>query len=244
VTGGLVPGDVRIGLIVPSSNTVMEVDLYRRLPARFHVHTARMFLEETTPEGESEMLDEHVMPAARDLGTARPHAVVFGCTSAGALRGNAYDVELCDRIAAVTGAQTISTIASVREAVDRRGAGRVGIITPYVDALNDRIRASIEADGVGVAAIHGLGIDENFAIAQVTPDRIVDFAATSFAGAGIELLFASCTNFRAFDALEAIADALGVPVVTSNQAVVEAVMRRFGATGEAPPLGDRVAPAR
>ncbi len=118
---------VRIGLIVPSSNTVMEVDLYRRLPDRFQLHTARMFLEETTPEGEAVMLDDHVMPAARDLGTARPHAVVFGCTSAGALRGDAYDVELCARISAVTGAETISTIASVRDAIARRGAGRIGV---------------------------------------------------------------------------------------------------------------------
>ena len=165
---------VRIGLIVPSSNTVMEVDLYRRLPDRFQVHTARMFLEETTPEGEAVMLDEHVMPAARDLGTARPHAVVFGCTSAGALRGDAYDVQLCADISAVTGAETISTIASVRDAIARRGARRIGVITPYVESLNAKIRASIEADGVEVAGIHGLGIDENFAIAEVTPERIVD----------------------------------------------------------------------
>jgi maleate isomerase len=234
---------VRIGLIVPSSNTVMEVDLYRRLPAPFAVHTARMFLEETTAEGEAVMLDEHVMPAARDLGTARPHAVVFGCTSAGALRGNAYDVRLCSEIAAETGAETISTIASVRESIARRGARRIGIITPYVDALNEKIRASIEADGVEVAAIHGLGIDENFAIAEVTPDRIVEFAHGSFAGASIDLVFASCTNFHAVDAIEGIERALGVPAVTSNLAVLEAVMGRFGSAAAASTPSDRAGPA-
>lgn len=40
----------RVGLIVPSSNTVAEVDFYRRLPAGATLHTARMYLEETTPE--------------------------------------------------------------------------------------------------------------------------------------------------------------------------------------------------
>ena len=44
------------------------------------------------------MLDEFALPAARDLGTARPDVVVFGCTSAGALRGNDYDAQLCERI--------------------------------------------------------------------------------------------------------------------------------------------------
>jgi maleate isomerase len=203
-----------------------------------------MFLEETTPEGEAVMLDEHVMPAARDLGTARPHAVVFGCTSAGALRGNDYDVELCERIAEVTGAETISTIASVREAIERRDGSRIGIVTPYVEALNERIKAAVEADGVEVAAIHGLGIDENFTIAEVEPDRITRFATEAFGDGGIDLLFASCTNFRAYDAMAPIEDALGVPVVTSNQAVVEAVLRRFEATDPATGSMRAAAPGR
>jgi maleate isomerase len=223
---------VRVGLIVPSSNTVMEVDLHRRLPAHVQVHTARMFLEETTPEAESVMLDEHVMPAARDLATVRPHAVVFGCTSGGALRGNEYDRELCERIAAVTGGAAISTIASVRAAIARRGARRVGVITPYVDALNAKIRASIEADGVEVAWIDGLGIEENFAIAEVPVDRIVRFAVESFSGGDVDLVFASCTNFHAVDAMDRIEATLAVPVVTSNHAVLEAVLRRFASASE------------
>lgn len=231
---------VRIGLIVPSSNTVMEVDLYRRLPERAQVHTARMFLEETTPEAEAVMLDEHVMPAARDLATARPHAVVFGCTSGGALRGNDYDDELCREISAVTGVDTISTIASVREAIARRSARRIGVITPYVEALNEKIRSSIEADGVEVGGIHGLGIEENFAIAEVAPDRIVRFAQECFGSARIDLLFASCTNFHALDAVAGIESSLGFPVVTSNQAVLEAVTLRFGQVGEPALAEDRV----
>jgi maleate isomerase len=179
------------------------------------------------------MLDEHVMPAARDLATARPHVTVFGCTSGGALRGNAYDRDLCRRISDVTGVDTVSTIASVREAIARRDGRRVGIITPYVDALNERIRASIEADGVEVAGIHGLGIDENFAIAQVPPERIVALAVGSFRDVAVDLVFVSCTNFRAIDAIDGIEAALGAPVVTSNLAVLEALRPRFGPAGEA-----------
>ena len=77
--------------MIPSSNTMMEVDFARDVPPGISVHTARMFMEDTTPAGENRMLDEFALPAARDLGTARPDVVVFGCTSAGALRGNDYD---------------------------------------------------------------------------------------------------------------------------------------------------------
>jgi maleate isomerase len=214
----------RIGLLVPSSNSVMEVDFYRRVPAGVTIHTARMFMEETTPEAESEMLDEFTFPAARALATVRPHAIVFGCTSAGALRGNAADARLCEELAEETGIPVVSTIASVRRAIGRRNSRKVGVITPYVDELNQKIKESLEADGLEVVGIDGLGITENFAIAQVRPEDIVDFAERSFGDSDIDLLFASCTNFRALEAVDAIEERIGVPALSSNLAVLEGVL--------------------
>jgi maleate isomerase len=224
----------RVGLLIPSSNTVMEVDFYRRLPAGATLHTGRMYMESTTPEGEGEMLDSYAMPAARDVGTARPDVVVFGCTSAGALRGNDYDRELCEQIQGETGAVVVSVIASVRSAIASRGAARVGVVTPYVEALNQKIKASLEADGLEVVAIHGLGITENFTIADVEPADIASFAAERLGALDIDLAFASCTNFRAMDAIPLIERRLGRPVVTSNQAALEATLEAI----EAAPVPD------
>jgi maleate isomerase len=221
----------RVGLMIPSSNTMMEVDFARDLPAGVALHTARMYMEDTTPAGESRMLDEFALPAARDLGTARPDVVVFGCTSAGALRGNDYDAQLCERIAELTGAPVVSTIGAVRAAIEASGAGRIGVITPYVDELNEKIRASLEADGTQVAAIAGLGITENFEIAEVSAEAIIAFAERALgplaADGSIGLAFASCTNFGAMAARPAIAERLGLPVVTSNQAVLAAAVARL-----------------
>lgn len=216
----------RIGLMIPSSNTMMEADFARELPAGWTVHTARMYLEDTTAAGEYRMLDEFTLPAARDLGTARPHVVVFGCTSAGALRGSDYDRDLCERISELTGAPTVSTIQAVRTAIERASARRVGIVTPYVDELNDRIRASIEADGVEVVRIAGLGMTENYEIARVPADRITEFAVQVLGGLDIDLVVASCTNFGAMEAIGDLAARLGRPVVTSNQAALAAAVER------------------
>jgi maleate isomerase len=219
----------RVGLLVPSSNTVMEPDLWRALPPGATLHTARMYLEDTTPEGESRMLDEHVLPAARDLATARPDLIVFGCTSAGALRGNDYDAELCRRISDLSGVPTVSVIASVRRAIAASGARRVGMVTPYVDALNQRIKESVEADGVQVARIAGLGISDNFEIATVPVERILDFAGRTLGRLDIDLAFVSCTNFPAVEALPELERRLGLPVVTSNQAAIAAVLASLAA---------------
>jgi maleate isomerase len=205
----------RVGLIVPSSNTVAEVDFYRRLPPDVTLHTARMYLDEVTPEAEAVMLDEHLPGALRDLATVHPDVVVFACTSAGTLRGNDYEQELIDRIAEETGARAVSVAHAVRQAIAGR---RVGVLTPYVESVNDLIRASLEEDGIEVAALHGMGISSNAEIGAVEPERIADFAKRC--DEDFELLFISCTNFRALEARELI----DRPVLTSNQAAFEAVM--------------------
>lgn len=216
---------MRLGLIVPSSNTVAEVDFYRRLPDEVTLHTARMYLDEVTPEDEAVMLDEHLPAALRDLATVRPDVVVFACTSAGALRGNAFEARLVRRIGSVTGARVVvSVAAAVRAAIVRAGGGRVGVATPYSEAINDKIRASLEEDGVGIARIHGMGIVSNASIGAVEPASIVDFAFERFADGEIDLLFVSCTNFRAFEARDELSAELGVPVITSNQVAFEAAL--------------------
>ena len=229
----------RVGLMIPSSNTMMEVDFTRDLPPGHALHTARMYMEDTTPAGENRMLYEFALPAARDLGTARPDVVVFGCTSAGALRGNDYDTELCRQISELTGAPVVSTIGAVRTAIEASGAASVGVITPYVDELNEKIKASIEDDGIDVAGISGLGITDNFAIAEVDQDQIVAFAESALgplaASGAIDLVFASCTNFGAMAARPAIAERLGLPVVTSNQAVLAAAVARLRTLWSPPP---------
>ncbi|MGI9951047.1 aspartate/glutamate racemase family protein [Moorellaceae bacterium AZ2] len=211
----------RLGLIVPSSNSVMEVDFYRHLPSHITLHVARMYLKDTTVAGEEEMLDIHFPRALKDLATVEPHAIVFGCTSAGALRGNAYDEELCRQISTVAGCPAISTVASVRGVLKRRGIQKVAVITPYVESLNLRIRKSLEDDGLVVATIAGLGIDYNFAIAGVPPEEILAFALKTLEGQEVDGVFLSCTNFRALEIKERLEYLTGLPVVTSNQAALE-----------------------
>ncbi len=224
----------RVGLLIPSSNSVMEVDFYRNLPEDATVHTGRMYMVETTAAGEDRMLREFTMPAAEAVGTAHPHVTVFGCTSAGALYGDEYDRELCARIGSVTGSVPISVIASVNRELRATGAKRVAIITPYVDELNVRIQASVEAEGFEVASLHGMGITTNFDIAEVKPPQIVEFIRERLGGrVPADALFISCTNYNAISALPLLREVYNVPIVTSNLAALNAVRRELARLGEA-----------
>ena len=104
---------MRIGLIVPSSNTVMEPDFHRQLGPANIVSTARIFLEEVTREAEIRMLEEDLPRAVDQIRTTAPDIVVFGCTSAGALGTLAHDARIRDSIAKGSGAKTVTVLQAV-----------------------------------------------------------------------------------------------------------------------------------
>ncbi|WP_046866747.1 maleate cis-trans isomerase family protein [Microvirga massiliensis] len=219
---------IRIGLLVPSSNTVMENDLHKGLPKeRYTVHTARMYLEETTRAGEIEMIEEHAPKAAADVGTAGLDLLVFGCTSGGSLFGLDYDRKVCRDLGILARCPTLGTISAVNEALDARGFKRLAVITPYIDDLTEAVARAAENNGRKVVAAHGMGIDVNVELATPGPAEIVAFATDRLRGMEMDGVFVSCTNFRALDALAELEAALGVRVVTSNSAVLEGIRKKF-----------------
>ncbi len=193
----------RLGILLPSSGTVREVDFYRRVPAGVSVHSARMRLTRATEDDEVRMLDAHTMPAAEDLATIHPD-VVFSCTSAGALRGRAYDASLCADIGRVTGAPVVCTLTAVGEALRAAGARSVALVTPYPEPITAHVRASLEADGFRVTAAAGLGLADSLDIAAVEPADIQRFAVEIFRRAPADAVCLACCTFRAYDARDEI----------------------------------------
>jgi maleate isomerase len=82
---------LRIGLIVPSSNTVMEPDFHQQMGRTAIISTTRIFLEEVTREEELRMLHNDLPKATELIRTTAPDVVIFGCTSAGALGTLAHE---------------------------------------------------------------------------------------------------------------------------------------------------------
>ena len=228
-TGNRPDPRARVALVVPSSNTVMENDLHAALPKdRVTVHTARMYLTETTPEAEERMIERDAPKAADDLGTLNPDVLVFGCTSGGSLHGLDFDARICRDLGRRAGCPAIGVISSVAEALRRRELGTVAVITPYIDSLTEAVGRTVREGGIDVVAAHGMGIDVNVALADPTPDDIADFAEERLRGLTFDGLFVSCTNFRALEAIGRLEKIFDCPVVTSTSATIEALRGRLG----------------
>lgn len=220
----------RVGLLIPSSNTTMEEDLHRNLPEDARVLTSRMFLERTTKDAEIHMLEESFPDALRMVKTAKPHVTVFGCTSAGSLFGQKYDAGIIREIQDETGTEAVSILSALSEEFALLGAKQLVVITPYIEELNETIRASLEEDGFNVLSIDGMGIVDNTRIGSLRGEEILAFAREKIDLAHLEkadCLFFSCTNLPAVRALSLLQENFPeVSIMTSNLAAIRAVRRR------------------
>jgi maleate isomerase len=216
----------KVGLVVPSSNTVMEPDFHRQLGAASAISTARIYLEQVTREAEETMLAEELPKALRLIKTTEPHVVVFGCTSAGSLGGLDSDAAIARRIEEVTGAPGVTVVGSVVEQLRAIRPRRVAVFTPYRDDLTRSVSQCVVDAGYELVKTAGMGILENRDIGRVAPAEIVAFVEREFAGVGADCVFLSCTNWQAIDAISVLRQRLSVPVVSSNQATIESVRAR------------------
>lgn len=166
----------RIGLIVPSSNTTNEPEFAGALPSGVSLHAARMRLDGVDADSLSAMVDD-VERCADLLTTADVDVVAYGCTTGSLVHGPGYDEEIEARIEEAAGVPAVATAASAKRAFDALDADSLAVTTPYVDGLNEREAAFLDAAGYDVVAMRGLGIGSNTDIGAQTPETAADAGA-------------------------------------------------------------------
>jgi maleate isomerase len=217
----------RVGLLLPSTNSVMEPDLWGALWPHASVHTSRLPLDDVTAEAEHRMLAT-APAAAAGLAPLRNRLTVFGCTSATGILGRAAENALVRDLAELSASPVISVLGAATEVLRDLGARTLNVFTPYVPELSAAVATSLGAEGFSIARVASLELTDNVAIGRLTPGEVHDAVVRAMAGATADAIFVSCTNLRAMDAAADLGRTLGVPVVTSNSAVAEVARRRLG----------------
>jgi len=231
-----------IGLILPAPNTVMEPDFHRSFGDSALVSTTRMFLELSSREEETKMLRDELPRALPRIRPVDPDVVVFGCTSAGSLGGIQHDLAIGRSIQDQLGVPGVTVIDSVLNQLQDLGAHRVAVFTPYIEDLTRSVADCLAEAGYEIVKAAGMNILVAREISWVTPEEILAFVLREFGGVGADCIFLSCTNWRGVEAIPKVRRALGIPVVSSNQACIHHVRQIM--EGPPPGVASRFSPKR
>lgn len=205
----------RIGVLVPSSNVMLERDAPDLLPLGVSAHFARMKITRDDDEQLTALFD--LAPAAADLlADADVQAVAFGCTTGSLSGGLGYDQRIIERVTRASGLPTTTTASALVDGLRVEGVRRVAVVSPYEDWLNARVVAFLTDSGFDVRHVLGFGIPDPVEIAKVTPEQIAR-AVHAVDSEEVDAVVVSCTAFRGVEAAALIGGALGKPVLTSNQ---------------------------
>lgn len=226
----------KIGLVCLDCDQVIESELrsFMPIPGISLLSTRIPLGGRGTPESLAAM-EAHIPEVAKlILPDDELDVFIFGCTS-GSMTIGPERVEAAVHKAR-PGVPVTNPVSAAAAALRQFGAQRVALLTPYSDEINAVVGRYIASQGFDIAARGSFKCDNGVEIGLVPPEAIYE-AGVRMGRTDCDALFISCAGLRASSVVQRIEDAIGKPVVTSNQALAWDCLRRAGIEGPVPGFG-------
>ena len=213
---------VLLGMLTPSSNTVLEPVTTAILQDLDHVsaHFSRFRVTEISLSEAAlgQFDDRPLLTAAELLADANVDVIAWNGTSAGWL-GFERDVQLCDRIQSVTGIPATTSVLALNELFQQQHVTRFGLVTPYTEDVQAKIVQNYRQAGFDCVAERHLDLSVNFAFSEVTADSITQ-QVMAVAQSQPQAITTFCTNLRAAPLVADLEAQIGIPIYDTISVVV------------------------
>jgi len=211
-----------LGMLTPSSNTALEPATAAMLAGLPDVsaHFSRFPVTEIalSDRALAQFDDAPILAAAELLAHARVHAIAWNGTSSGWL-GFEADERLVARIQERTGIPATTSMLALNELLAAQGARRVGFVTPYLDAVQERIVANYTTLGCACVAERHLGLQDNFSFSEV-PEETLAGMIRAVAAEKPDAIAIICTNLRSAHLVAALEAETGIAIYDSTATAV------------------------
>jgi maleate isomerase len=213
----------RVGLIIPSSNRMVEQEMALAFPQGVAAHVTRLRMT-----GANHLAFDQLLPrieeAARALIDARCDVVAFHCTANSMEGGKEGEQHILATLAHAGAARATTTITAIQRAFDALDARRIVLITPYSAGTTEYEAEFLRQAGYDVLSAKGFALAGSDAYCATPPqfwrDRAIEAACPD-----ADAYLISCANISVFGVIEELEARIGRPVVTSNQAVIWDALR-------------------
>lgn len=225
---------VRLGVLTPSSNTALEPLTSTIVAGLDHVsvHYSRFKVTEISLDTQAlnQFDDSKILAAAELLADARVDVIGWSGTAAG-WRGFDTDLQLVERIRERTGIPATTAVLALNDLLRLRNIRQLGLVTPYLPDVHQRIIDNYKAIGVEVVANKHMGISVNHDFALVEPARL-DELIREVAQAKPEAIATYCTNLRAAQLADRLERDTGVPLLDTVSTTIWGMLRSTGLSSE------------
>jgi len=216
----------RIGMVDLASGLTGEEEMHAILPDDALLLTSRVLnSNEISMSRLAQMQDDMQRAASTIVPEEHVDVMIYCCTSGTIAMG---EDTVAEKIRAVRpGVQVTNPFTAAVAAFDSLGITRIAMLAPYTLEVTQAMYDAFIAKGLDIvqATTYGLAYDSE--ICQVPRQAILESAlAQDISGA--EALFISCTGLRVVSLIEEIEGRIGIPVITSNQALAWHALKLAG----------------
>ena len=224
----------RIGLVVPANNSVIEPEFWSVLPPGVALFATRILARgDLTPDAVRRMEGE-MDRAVAELAATGVDVILLADMVTSFIMEPGWNRHRTTAVAAATGTPCASAWSAMADALAALGVRRIALGTPYPAAIHALAPDFFAAEGLELAGHATLDILAMRDVPEVRPDRLAAFVQTLPRAEAVVLLATDLPSFASIAALEA---ALGVPVITSNTALLWRALRLAGNAARIPSLG-------
>jgi len=226
-----------LGLIVLATDHTIEHEwrAMLRLDGVGFYESRLMNAAAITPETLRAMEQDITGAAALIRPGERIDAMAFACTSGALVIG---DDAVAARIrAARPGIACTTPMEAAIAGLKALGTRRVALLTPYVDELNQMMRAHLLAHGIGVPVMGSFNHENDNEVARIDAASIEAAVLGLGQEPDVDAVFVSCTSLRLVQQVERLEGRLGKPVTSSNHALAWRTLRLAGCADAVPGFG-------
>jgi maleate isomerase len=153
-------------------------------------------------------------------------AIAYCCTSGATVIGRENVATAIKRH--YPDASTTDPMSAVVSACRNLGITRLGLLTPYIAEVSVAMQDLLRSEGINIVAFGSFEQSDESTVAHITEASTLAAIEAVAAQAQCDGIFASCTNLRTFGIIKAAESKIGIPVISSNQALLWHLLRLSG----------------
>lgn len=232
-----------LGVIAPSTNTVVQPDMEKMRPEGVTNHFSRIFVEDPVALNNEDFIAgttaiaENTMDAVRSVMTCRPDYLVLGMSAITFYGGVQGSRDFKRKVEDVAGVAVSTGAESIAAALNAYGNVKtVSFVSPYYPVANAEVRRFLEESGFTVVRDVPLECKRWTDIAKVTPERLRE-VITYLDGPDVDAIVQVGTNLSMVDLAAEKEAELGKPVIAINTATYWHGLRACGIDDKVQGLG-------